>query len=100
VKEKGGSAGQRTAPTTMRRRESKPEGQKVLCLLEWRCLSRRDERTVATLSDEQEMLGDDAPAKSENKFQEPKEWSCCRLSETKGSSRSWSWLCLCRLWRS
>lgn len=48
VKVKGGSAGQRMAPKTMRLRQSKPEGQKQFVGEEWRCLSRREERTLAT----------------------------------------------------
>lgn len=40
VSEKGGRTGQRTAPTIMRRSDSKPDGQKK----EPRCLSRRDAR--------------------------------------------------------
>lgn len=43
VTENGGSAGQEMAPATMRRRDSKPEGQNTK-LVEWRCTSRRDER--------------------------------------------------------
>jgi hypothetical protein len=56
AKLKGGSAEQRTAPSTMRRRESRPGGQRMLDVVEWRCLSRRDLRTVAGGSDEDEMV--------------------------------------------
>lgn len=44
------------APTTMRLRALKPEGQKVLGIVEWRCLSRRDERTVEMGSDGDEIV--------------------------------------------
>jgi len=56
VKENGGRAEQRTAPTTIRLRALKPEGQKVLGIAEWRCLSRRDERTVEMGSDGDEIV--------------------------------------------
>jgi hypothetical protein len=40
----------------MRLRALKPEGQKVLGIVEWRCLSRRDERTVVMGSDGDEIV--------------------------------------------
>lgn len=44
------------APTTIRRRLLKPGGQKVLGIVEWRYLSRRDERSVVMGSDGEEMV--------------------------------------------
>ena len=55
VKETGGSAGQRAAPTTMRRRDSKLEGQKGV---EWRCLSRREERASEVVNRSKSRDGD------------------------------------------
>jgi hypothetical protein len=56
VREKGGSVEQQMAPTTIRRRLLKPGGQKVLGIVEWRYLSRRDERSVVMGSDGEEMV--------------------------------------------
>lgn len=46
--EKSGRTGQRMVPATMRLKESTPEDQKkeVVDGIEWRYLSRREERTV------------------------------------------------------
>lgn len=71
VSEKGGRAGQRTAPTTMRRRDWKAEGQarETAGVVEWRCLSRREERVSSSSSSSswiRELL---ELRKSENRFQ-------------------------------
>lgn len=44
MEEKGGRTGHRTAPTTIRRRDLKVQGQEIQGVVEWRCLSRRDAR--------------------------------------------------------
>lgn len=52
VSEKGGRTGQRTAPTTMRRRDWKADGQEreTAGVVEWRCLSRREARVSVSSS--------------------------------------------------
>lgn len=74
MREKGGRTGQRTAPTTMRRKDSKPEGQEMVVVVEWRCLSRREERVSKVLSE--------ALTKSENRFQAC--WRCVASGGLRG----------------
>lgn len=58
VQENGGSAGVWMTPATMRQSEERPECQKVLfCIVEWRCLSRRDERIVVDVSELSDSSG-------------------------------------------
>jgi hypothetical protein len=70
--ENGGSAGQRMAPTTMRCKESKPEGQKEQYEVdvEWRYLSRREDRTVNNSGFEYE----ESVSKPENRSRELSQW--------------------------
>lgn len=70
--ENGGSAGQRMAPTTRRCKESKPEGQKEEYddNVEWRYLSRREDRTV----DDSGFEYDESVSERENQSRELSRW--------------------------